>query len=152
MEKAKNTLKNNPKLRRFIIVGLVATVIDFGLLYVFKSMGLATIIANIMSTFIAFVFSFFANKHYTFQSTGGDLRREIILFTIVTLTGLWVLQSMVIAFVEPSLLVVFSAGVATFIAKLLATIVSTIWNYVLYSRVVFAHNHEGTDEKAAHRS
>lgn len=145
MERIQKLLKNNPKLRRFIIVGIVVTSLDFGLLFALKSAGLETLAANIISTTTAFLISFTANKHYTFQSRGGDVRREIISFTVVTLVGLWGLQSLVIAVSEPSLLVVFSDSVATFIAKVIATAASTIWNYLFYSRVVFTQPAKGED-------
>ena len=60
-------IKNNPQLIRFGLVGGVNTALDFGLLFMFKAFGLPIGLANIVSTSIAFVFSFFANKKYTFK-------------------------------------------------------------------------------------
>ncbi len=130
-------LKNNRKVR-FLATGSVITAIDFGALFVFRSFGLPVEIANIFSTTVAFICSFFANKKYTFKATGANLKREIVLFTVVTLFGIWVLQTIVISGImgllsginlnEPTKLIV---------AKLMATVVSMTWNYIMYSRVVF---------------
>lgn len=131
-------MKNNQQKLRFLAVGGLNTFVDFGLLFILKSLGLPIISANIISTTTAFCFSFFANKKYTFKATDTNIKREIILFTIVTLFGLWVLQTIVIQIVlfvfEPSNL---SDDIALFIAKLIATVVTMVWNYVMYSRYVF---------------
>lgn len=123
---------------RFVGVGVVNTLIDFGVLFTLKSFGLPAVSANVVSTTTAFCFSFFANKKYTFQTNGTNVKREILLFITVTLFGLWVLQSGTIAILNP-LFVQFgmSADGALLVAKLIATGVSLVWNYTLYSRVVF---------------
>ncbi len=129
------------KLIRFIIVGGSATLIDFGLLFLFKYLGLPVILSNVLSTGIAFCFSFVANKKYTFKTTGSNLIREMVLFTIVTLFGLWVLQSVVINLSLPIVSgYINNKDLSVLAVKLLATVVSTIWNYLLYSRVVFVDN------------
>lgn len=132
--------RNSTKFR-FVLVGGTNTLLDFGLLFILSGLGLPAIGANIISTTTAFVFSFFANKKYTFQTTGVNIRREIILFTVVTLFGLWVLQSLAI-----KLILVFISGLqldettALLIAKLSASGISLVWNYILYSRVVFKND------------
>lgn len=95
-------------------------------------------IANILSTSIAFVFSFFANKNYTFKSSGTNIVREMVLFVVVTLFGLWVLQTGVIWLFQPWLSrVLKSPDLGLLGAKLVATVVSMTWNYLLYDRLVF---------------
>ena len=123
---------------RFGAVGAVNTMLDFGLLLALTSFGLPTVGANVVSSTTAFIFSFFANKRFTFQTSGTNIRREIVLFVLVTLFGLWVLQSVVIALSVP-LLVSFQINnsIALIVGKLIATVVSLTWNYLLYSKVVF---------------
>lgn len=131
-------IKNKDEKARFIVVGGANTAIDFGLLFMLKALGLPVIPANVISTSAAFVFSFFANKKYTFRAHGTNLKREITLFIAVTLFGLWVLQTLVIQAVLPLLGgLQLSSELALLIAKVSATLVSLTWNYVLYSRVVF---------------
>lgn len=128
----------NKQALRFGIVGAVNTAIDFILLFVLKSLGLPVGISNILSTSVAFIFSFFANKKYTFRSTGTNVVREIIMFIIVTLFGLWVLQSAVIMFTLPLFSeLTGSSDSGLLLSKLLATVVSLVWNYLLYSLLVF---------------
>lgn len=134
-------LKNSHQLVRYAVVGFVNTAIDFGLLFLLKSLGIPVELANICSTGAAFIFSFFANKKYTFKTTDTNVAREMVLFVIVTLFGLWVLQTVVINLTMPlAKQIVGDQNIALLIAKLIATAVSLVWNYVLYSKLVFKKN------------
>lgn len=134
----RNLLKQHAEKFRFALVGGFNTVLDFGILFLLVSLGLDKIIGNYISTSIAFLFSFFANKTFTFKATSGDARREFVTFMVVTLFGLWVLQPLVIAAVSTLLDSSALAPSAVLIAaKLVATVVSLIWNYFMYSRFVF---------------
>ena len=131
-------MRNKAQLARFGIVGAANTALDFGLLFILKALGLPVEFANIASTTIAFLFSFFANKKYTFKTSGTNVVREMILFVVVTLTGLWVLQTFVIVLAMPWLTAVtHQTDVALLISKLIATVVSMTWNYLLYTYIVF---------------
>lgn len=139
---SKNTtrhiIKSKQTLARFIVVGLINTALDFGILLVLTHFGLDKLVANVISSTIAFVFSFFANKKYTFQTTDTNVAREMLLFVIVTLTGLWVLQTFVIWLTTPlAVTILHNTSVALVASKLIATVVSMTWNYVLYSKLVF---------------
>lgn len=131
-------IKNKRQKVRFGLVGIINTVIDFSLLFGLTLIGLPTITANILSSSTAFILSFLLNKKVTFKTSGTDLKREIGLFIVVTLFGLWVIQNLVILAVEWGLR---TSGLSPYIilaiAKVLATGVSLIWNYVMYSRFVF---------------
>lgn len=133
----RRVIKNSTKFR-FVVVGCVNTAIDFGLLYILTAVGLPVALANIISSTSAFIFSFFANKKYAFKTVGTDVRREMVLFVIVTLFGLWVLQTIVIGFCLPLFSgIVGSTSIGLLLAKLAATLVSMVWNYITYSQLVF---------------
>ena len=124
---------NRGKLLRFALVGGINTAIDIGL----TTLGLPKLAANTVSTGLAFIFSFFANKSYTFRAQ-GDVRRQLILFVVVTLAGLWGLQNAVIFCASPILLsVIHAESLVLLLAKIIATGASLVWNYCLYDRVVF---------------
>lgn len=138
--------KHADKLR-FTIVGSINTVIDFSILFTLTTLfNVPKELANFISTFVAFLFSFFANKKYTFKSTSKNLKKQFLLFTIVTLFGLWVIQTIIITAITP---VFTNLGVnkpaALLISKLIATAASLIWNYTLYSRVVFKKSKNSSD-------
>lgn len=142
---SKNTtrhiIRSKQTLARFVVVGLVNTALDFGILLLLTYAGLDTLVANVISSTIAFIFSFFANKKYTFRTTDTNVAREMVLFVIVTLTGLWVLQTFVIWLTTPLAVTIFQhTSVALVASKLVATVVSMTWNYILYARLVFKRN------------
>lgn len=131
-------LKKHAEKIRFAIVGGANTALDFLLLFIFVALGLNSIAANYLSTGIAFIFSFFVNKSFTFKSKGGNVKKQFALFLLVTIFGLWVIQPIVIIGVTAAITPFgWNESVVLFIAKLVATIASLIWNYLFYSRLVF---------------
>lgn len=131
-------MKKHAQKIRFAIIGVINTGLDFGLLFLLTHLGMNPIVANYFSTGTALIFSFFANRSYTFKDHGDKLHRQLISFFIVTLIGLWVLQPIIIwgidgAFTHSGL----SSAVILLIGKLLASVVTLTWNYFLYSRFVF---------------
>lgn len=131
-------LKKHGEKIRFIIVGGVNTALDFGILFILTFLGMDKIVANYFSTGIALIFSFFANKSFTFKHKTGNAKKQFILFIVITLFGLWVIQPIVIWGVT-SALTPYGLGeaISLFIAKLIATFASLIWNYIFYSKIVF---------------
>jgi len=131
-------LKKHAEKVRFAIVGGANTAIDFGILFLLTFMGVDKIVANYFSTGIALIFSFFANKSFTFKDTSGNAKKQFVLFLIITFAGLWILQPLII-WLSTSALQPYipNDAINLFIAKLIATIASLIWNYLLYSRLVF---------------
>ena len=134
----KKALKKHAEKLRFAIVGGINTLIDFVVLFVLVNFGLPIIISNFISTSIALIFSFFANQKYTFQSSNKFNSSKFAIFLIITLFGLWVLQPLIINFVS-SLLISYSfdKNINLLISKLFATLVTLVWNYLLYRRFVF---------------
>lgn len=123
---------------RFIIVGSMNTVIDFGVLFMLTFLGIDKIVANYISTSCGLVFSFFANRSFTFENSNGDIKKQLLGFIPTTLIGLWILQPVVI-WVITSLLssTLHNEMLLLLIAKVFATLASLTWNYLFYSRLVF---------------
>ena len=133
-------LKNSQEFK-FAIIGGFNTVLDFSILFGLTFIGVNSIIANIFSTGISFISSFVLNKKVTFKSenkTRKELLREMILFTIVTLFGLWGIQSVIISIVSPIFNnFIDNQSIILFLSKCFATAFSLVWNFVLYKKVVF---------------
>lgn len=136
------------KIVRFALVGIINTVIDIGIFLVLRNAGLSILAANICSTSVALTVSLLLNYHYTFS--GGMLtRKRIVLYIAVTLTGLWVLQPVVIkGLTELNGPLPYLTAVTTvlghpklfmnLVPKLGSTGVTLVWNYLWYNKVVFA--------------
>lgn len=129
--------KHGDKLR-FALVGGANTALDFILLFLFVNLGIDKIVANYFSTSLALIFSFFANKSFAFKNKSSNAKKQFALFLLVTITGLWVLQPIIIWAATAALgQYITNDSVLLFVAKLIATVGSLIWNYLLYSRLVF---------------
>jgi putative flippase GtrA len=131
-------IKKHAEKLRFGAVGGANTVLDFGILFILVLFGLDKFVANFISTSTAFLFSFFLNNSFTFRSKSDNAKKQFALFFVITLFGLWVIQPIIITVVTWGIgSLHLSAPVVLFIGKLLATVVTLVWNYVLYSRYVF---------------
>lgn len=141
------------RISKFGVVGIINTVIDFGLYNVLSSYaGFTLVEANITSTTVAMVFSFFANRHVVFEPSAKSVSRQVISFFLVTAFGLYVLQTGTIKLLtdvwqwplQETLSLVHSAGITHHdslitknVAKIVGTIISLTWNYIMYKKVVF---------------
>lgn len=124
---------------RFIIVGGINTVIDFVVLFsLFNLLGWPIFFSNIISTTVALVFSFYANKTFTFNDKSTNIKAKAASFLAITIFGLWILQPIIIAIIKSSLGgFMFNDNIILAIGKLAATCVTLVWNYIMYSRFVF---------------
>lgn len=131
--------KKHANKLRFGIVGIINTGLDFGILFFLTLLfNLPRELANTISTTISFLFSFGANKKYTFKSTSKNLKRQFILFAVVTLFGLWVVQNGIISVATPFFMnIISNEAMSLFASKIIATFASLIWNYILYVKIVF---------------
>lgn len=127
----------NKKSIRFVIVGVLNTIIDFGLINLLSIFGLNLIVANTFSTGTAMLFSFFVNKKWTFNADGNYIK-QIVLFFIFTAIGIWGIQNLFLYLITKY---IPSFGIDDIIfnnmAKILASIPSLIWNYFTYNYFVF---------------
>lgn len=131
-------LKKHADKLRFGLVGIANTALDFIILFVLVGLGLDKIPANYISTSISFVFSFFVNRSFTFKSKGGNVIKQFMIFIAITIIALWVIQPLVILGVSSLLATTgWASWAILFIAKVIATVASLIWNYIFYSRLVF---------------
>lgn len=139
IKQAYTSAKASKKLR-FGMVGIANTTVDVVILNILVNLlGLALVPANIISTTFAMVCSFVLNKKGVFQSNDPHYARQLALFFAVTLVGIWGLQTAVVFVVYSFLQVVTALPLAVDmnIAKVVGILVSMVWNYTWYSRVVF---------------
>lgn len=139
----------------FGVVGIINTLLDFSILNIGAFLfGLPIILANIISTSTALSFSYFANKKWVFNDNRAPLgKKSLALFIAITLIGLYGLQSIIIYTLtawatlplEIAVTIARGLGITAFTdgfiaantAKLIATIATTVWNFVLYKKFVF---------------
>jgi len=137
----------------FGLVGILNTLLDFVIYNELSStVGMSLVQSNIISTSVAMIFSFIANKRVVFKKHSGSVVKQGLVFFAVTAFGLYVLQTGTIMLLTDvwrypmnlGLTMAHTAGIThhdDFLikngAKAIATAVSLTWNYVMYKRVVF---------------
>jgi putative flippase GtrA len=141
------------RVGKFGIVGVLNTLLDFLIYNVLSSeFGLGLIQANIISTTVAMISSFFANKKLVFRAHHGSVAKQAIMFYAVTAFGLYIIQNGVIHLLTDAWLWPTQMGLMAFHllginghdaflvkngAKAVATLASMIWNYTMYRKLVF---------------
>lgn len=131
-------LKKHAEKLRFAVVGGLNTAIDFVILFSLVALGLPSIAGNYISTSVALIFSFFANKKFTFKHEDKINIKQLAYFLLITIIGLWVIQPVIIEGIRLLIGPILPNNfIALLIGKLFATIASLIWNYLLYRKFVF---------------
>lgn len=128
------------QVAKFALVGVLNTAIDFGILNFLSAIflvtkGLGIVPINATSVAMAVVNSFYWNKEWVFAT-----KREasFVTFAAITIIGLSINTGIVYiltTFVSPIL--VSQEALWANLAKVLATIVSMVWNFLGYRLIVF---------------
>lgn len=133
----KNQINKHLDKLRFGLIGVINTVIDFGILFSLTHFGFGNIASNFLSTSVALTFSFFANKNFTFRDKSQD-KLQFLRFLSVTLFGLWIIQPLILWITNISLSqIIINDKIILLIGKLLATCITLIWNFILYKIFVY---------------
>ena len=140
------------KIVLFSIIGVFNTLLDVALYVAVLDGAHSILIANIVSTSTALVGSYLLNSRLTFKSRNWTIG-SFIGFIVVTLFGLWVLQTALIyGFNEILGQVVsdhtwrmlgnFEHVTRSVAPKLLATAFTFVWNFAWYNKVIFKDEHK----------
>lgn len=128
------------QIAKFGLVGVLNTVIDFGVLNFLITLtgiqaGLAIVPLNVTSFTLATVNSYFWSKNWVFV---GSKSSKFIAFLVVSVLGILLNTAVVFAlttFIAPP--GQMSPTVWANAAKVLATLVSLVWNFLGYKLIVF---------------
>lgn len=129
------------QLTTFAAIGVLNTAVDVTIYTLLIWLTVPLLLAVIISTTTGMICNYSLNRRFTFKTD----RQPIVQFIGITLTGLWVLQSTAIWLLIQLFGITSTLGLS--MAKLAATSISLIWNFVWY-RIVF----RGTKKKHFRRS
>ncbi len=137
---------------KFGLVGIINTGIDFAVLNILINItgtysGVWLFIFNAISFGIAVINSYFLNKYWAFKAGGSVQSIEVFKFVFVSLIGLFI-NSIVVYFLGTFFILSYrlSTSVAYSyvpaalwdnLAKLAATAMSLVWNFIGYKLFVF---------------
>lgn len=119
---------------RFGLVGVINTAVDVGAFAALVFLGVHSLVAIFISTTLGLLCSFLLNRSFVFGAKHTSAR-TIASFLLVTCSGLWILQPLIIEGL--ALMLDTRTALALTIFKLLATAVTMIWNFIWYRAKVF---------------
>lgn len=116
------------QILKFGVVGIIATVIDFGVLYILSQpLGLDPVLSAGISFCVSLVFNYVASMRYVFTHREDMSRsREFVIFLVLSLIGLAINEAIMAAGVA----VLGNSALAVMGTKALATAIVMVWNFV----------------------
>lgn len=123
------------QIMKFGVVGVIAFVIDFGMMvFLTEVFGIDPVISATVSFIISVVFNYAASMRYVFSHREGMSRtREFVIFVVLSAIGLGI----------NDLLIWAGTDLASFdyrLVKIFATAVVMVWNFV--TRKIFLEGEE----------
>lgn len=120
------------KLFKFIVVGFSGMLIDFGVTWLLKEKAKVNkYIANSAGFMLAASSNYIWNRIWTFSSQSDEITREYLSFIIISVIGL-VINNFVIYLLTTKVKMNF------YLAKLIAIVVVTLWNFSMNFLITFA--------------
>lgn len=123
------------QIMKFGVVGVIAFIIDFGVMvFLTEVFGIDPVISATVSFIISVIFNYAASMRYVFSHREGMSRtREFIIFVVLSTIGLGI----------NDLLIWAGTDLASFdyrLVKIFATAVVMVWNFV--TRKIFLEGEE----------
>lgn len=138
-------LVQNGYVIKFFLVGVASFIIDLGLLAILhEGFGVDLWVATPIAFLTSLVFNFFVQRTFTFQS---ETRAHVSFLKYGALVAFNVIATDVIVNV------IAATGLSYAVGKVVATVATTGWNFLLYKHWIFkaapAASHDGVDINAS---
>lgn len=118
------------EMMRFIIVGAITFVVDYGLLYISTEyIGLYYMYSTAIAFIAAVIFNYWLCVIYVFKNVQRQTSKQAIFFVGSSVVGLGLNQICMWFFVE-----IF--GIYYMLAKIISIIIVMAWNYIMKRKAV----------------
>ena len=120
------------QIMKFSVVGVIAFIIDYGLLALLTEVfGVNYLVSATISFTVSVIFNYLASMRYVFtHKEGMSRRREFIIFVVLSVIGLGINNFLMWAGVELIAWPDWIAEHAYLVVKIFATAVVMVWNFV----------------------
>lgn len=120
---------------KFGIVGVIAFVIDYGVMILLTEVfGVPYLISTTISFVVSVIFNYFASMRFVFKRKDDmSRRREFIIFIVLSVCGLGINDLLMWLMVD-------SLYIDYRLSKIVVTVVVAVWNFV--TRKIFLEAHD----------
>ncbi len=130
----------------YLIFGVLATILNFVLLFAFGAMGMATWLANLLANALCILFAYVTNHIWVFHShaKGAELWQEFVKFVSCRIGTMVMDEAVVVlgADVIGPRIGLADNSIWLFFVKLFAQVLVVVGNYV-FSKLFIFKNKEG---------
>ncbi len=139
-----NLKKIIAEVARFGVVGVLATILDWGIFYILTHFTLIHyVVASIIGFSVSVIFNYLFSRIWVFHvKENQNVLREFVLFLITSMIGmgintlvLWVCVEWL--FVKISVFSALPSDITELMGKAVATVVVMAWNYLIRKFLVF---------------
>ncbi len=142
------------KVFRFATIGVINSLTDLTILnFLVFAFNLRVLYANLISASISITLSYFWNHYLVFRHKGQVSLKLFLKFFVITGFGILTIQTLVIYGIEHSISIKQIMAVTNLShhiskvfwvdgAKIVAIIISMVWNFFLYTFAVFKEDKE----------
>ena len=133
-EKLISILRKRQQLVFYVISGVASLVADYStFIILYYICNLSVEISAPIGLVVGFVVSFLMNRLWTFKHQASKGKRQSIKQLTLYLVLFIINNLFTVVFIN----YLASIGVLAAVSKIFSTIIITLWNYVLYKKVIF---------------
>ncbi len=125
----------NPLLQffRYAFVGAIATVGDWGLLYVLEFLGMNTLLAAALGFLLGLAINFLLSKKFVFSAEDAKVNAagEFIVYGIIGIAGLAITEGIMYV-------LTYKLSIYFMIAKAISTAIVFVWNFTARKMLLYS--------------
>ena len=114
---------------RYIVTGFLSFALEYGVFFILYRGFLSYLWSNSIAMIIAFLFNFFLNRFWSFQSK-KNIYRQILQYGILFAVNINISNAMLYAFS-------YKLNISPLISKVFIMCIIVGWNFMIYRKIIY---------------